>query len=74
LLKRYQLSPGAIRARRSRQRLKKGRRVFRIELDERRLRLALQLAERLDEGEQVEAVIVELVGDFIAAWLGEAKK
>jgi hypothetical protein len=67
-------SPAARRARRSPQRLKVGRRVYRIELSERRLRLALQEAGYLEEGDQVgPAVVRQVIEDCVARWLGPPK-
>jgi hypothetical protein len=70
MLQLRQPSSAARRARRSRQRLKAGRRVYRIELNERRLRLALQEAGYLEEGDRVEpAIVQQVIEDFISRWL-----
>jgi hypothetical protein len=72
MLKRRGLSPGAIRARHSRQRRKAGRRVYRIELHEGRLRAALQQAGRL-ANDDVEGALIEVIEDFVARWIGGKK-
>jgi hypothetical protein len=74
MLRRCDPSPGAARARRSRQRLKAGRRVYRIELHERRLRLALDEAGWLEEGGELEPALAEVLEHFIAKWLGPENK
>lgn len=75
MLHRYAPSPAAVRARRSRQRRKQGRRVYRIEVSERRLRLALQEAGWLADGDPVApAVVGQVIEAFIARWLGPGEK
>jgi hypothetical protein len=73
MLRRRAPSPAAVRARRSRQRLKAGRRVYRIELHEVRLRAALDRSRRLENAD-VEGALAEVIEDFVARWIGEAKK
>lgn len=75
-------SAGAVRARRSRKLRNAGVRVYRLRLHERRLLAALvlraeQQAERLADDathEQIEGLVTELVEDFVARWIGPAKK
>jgi hypothetical protein len=68
------LSPGALRARRSRARRREGLTVFHIEADQRRLIAALRAAGRMTEDanrEDIERALAEILIDFTARWLGK---
>ena len=68
------LSPGALRARRSRARRRAGLTVFHVEADQRRLIAALRAAGRMTDDanrEDIERALAEILIDFAARWLGK---
>jgi hypothetical protein len=73
---RLPISPGALRARRSRARRRVGQCVFRVEADQRRIVAALQAAGRLADDatrEEIEHELAEVLSDFARRWLGREK-
>jgi hypothetical protein len=68
------LSPGALRARRSRTRRRAGLTVFHIEIDQRRITAFLRAAGRLADDasrEQIEHALAQVLEDVTARWLGK---
>jgi hypothetical protein len=67
-------SPDALRARKSRARLKAGVRTFRVRAHHRRLVAALRKANpqagELDAWPEVEAELAAIVEEFITRWVG----
>ena len=71
---RLPLSPGALRARRSRARRREGLTVFHVEADQRRVIAALRAAGRMGDDanrEDIERALAEVLIDFTARWLGK---
>jgi hypothetical protein len=74
---RMPLSPGALRARRSRARRRVGLCVFRVQADQRRTFAALRAAGRLADDatrEEIEHALAEVLSDFARRWLGREKR
>jgi hypothetical protein len=70
------VSPGALRARRSRARRRIGLCVFHVEADQRRTLAALRAAGRLADDvtrEEIERQLAEVLSDFARRWLGKKK-
>jgi hypothetical protein len=71
------LSPGALRARRSRADRRNGVRTFRVRVHMRRIVAALRAAHRISDPDvdqqDIGRAVEQLIGDFCQRWLGPAR-